>query len=321
MEKLVIIWLWWAWYTAGIYAFRYNLNPIIIWQMDGWLITECHMVENFPGYPQAISGYEIMSDMRKQIENYPVRIYQDNVKSVYPIDPVDFKKWYIIETDFKWSIQTQSIILATGTKKVKLWVQWEKEFFGKWVSYCATCDGFFYKWKKVLVAGWGDSAFIEALYLADICEKVYLVHRRNKFRWQPFWEDKLKTKINVEFITPSVIKKIWWEEKVSFVEVSIWKNCEVYNEAVDFEDRKIDLDWVFIAVGTKANPINWLDKYLNRNEEWYIIVDEHMATNIPWVFAAGDCTTWSGWFRQLITACAEWAIAWESAFTYSNSLS
>ncbi len=320
MEKLVIIWLGWAWYTAWIYAFRYNLNPILIWQMDGWLITECHMVENFPGYPKAVSGYEIMSDMRKQIENYPVRIYADTVKSVQPINPADFSKWYQIQTDFHETIQTQSVLLATGTKKVRLGVEGEKEFFGKWVSYCATCDGFFYRGKIVLVAWWWDSAFIEALYLSDICEKVYLVHRRNQFRWQPFWEDKVRGKSNIEIITPSVIKKIWWDQRVGFVELSVWKNAATYNEAADFEDRKIDVQWVFVAVWTKANPVTWLDEYLSRNEEWYIIVDEHMSTNLPWVFAAGDCTTWSAGFRQLITACAEWAIAWESIFTYSSKI-
>jgi len=316
MEKLVIIWLGGAGYTAGIYAFRYNLNPILIGQMDGWLITECHMVENFPGYPKAVTGYEIMSDMRKQIENYPVRIYQDTVKSVLPIDSNDFSKGYKIETDFKWIIETKSVLLATGTKKIRLWVEWERHFFGKWVSYCATCDGFFYRWKTVLVAGGWDSAFIEALYLSDICEKVYVVHRRNKFRGQPFWENKLRSKTNVEIVTPSVIKQIWWDQKVWFVELSIWKNAQTYNEATEFEDRKIDVDGVFIAVWTKANPVNWLDEYLKRNEEWYILVNEHMATNLEWVFASGDCTTWSWGFRQLITACAEWAIAWESIFTY-----
>ena len=306
MEKLVIVWAWWGWYTAGIYAWRYNLNPIIIWSIDWWMIVENPVVENFPGFDEPTNGFTIMEKMKKQALKYWAKFIQDTVESILPINENDFSKWYIIKTSFNWTIQTKSLILAIGTKKNKLNIAGENEFFGRWVSYCATCDGFFYKWKTVAVVGWWDTAFIEALYLSNICKKVYLIHRREEFRAEPIRIDKLKEKDNVEFVLNAIIEKIWWENKVSWIDI-----------IQNWNTRKIELDGIFIAIGMTPNSIEWLDKYLER-EKKYIKVNNNMATNLPWVFAAGDCTTWNGWFRQLIVACAEWAVAAESAFKYLN---
>lgn len=316
MEKLVIVGLWGAGYTAWIYAWRYNLNPKLIWNNDWWMITENPIVENFPGYPDPTSWYDIMQNMKKQAETYWASVLYDTVKEILPIDESDFTKWYVVKTDFNWEIQTKSLILAVGTEKVKLWVEWEKEFFGKWVSYCATCDGFFYRGKKVAVVGWGDTAMIEALYLSEICEKVYLIHRRNQFRWEPIRFEKLQKKENVEIITPAIITQIWWENKVQWIQLN---KCEKWDSIMDcnkVSSTKLDVDGVFIAIWTRPNPVPWLDKWLERDEQGYIKVNNCMATNLPWVFAAWDCTTWNCKFRQLVVACAEWAVAAESAFKY-----
>ncbi len=316
MEKLIVIWLGWAGYTAGIYGWRYNLKPILIWNNDWWMITENPIVENFPGYPDPTSWYDIMQNMKKQAETYWARIIYDTVKEILPIDENDFKKGYIIKTGFNWDINTRALILAIGTEKVKLGVPWEKEFFGKWVSYCATCDGFFYRWKKVAVVGGGDTAMIEALYLSEICEKVYLIHRRNQFRWEPIRVEKLKQKENVEIITPAVISEIWWSDKVEWIE---WERCKDWWNVLECENKekiKLEVDWVFIAIWTRPNPVPGLDKWLERDEQGYIKVNNCMSTNLPWVFAAWDCTTWNCKFRQLVVACAEWAVAAESAFKY-----
>lgn len=317
MERFVVIWLWWAWYTAWIYASRYGLNPLLIWESDGWLITENHMVENFPWYPNWASWYQIMEDIKNQAINSGARILQDTVKYIEPIDLNNLSSWYKIQTTFNGTIESKSILLAIWSKKVMLWVEWEKEFFWKWVSYCATCDWFFFRSKTVAVVWGWDSALIEALYLSWICTKVYLIHRRNEFRWEQLRLERLKAKANVEFITPSVITKIWWENKVEYIDVSVTQNCGLYNKDWDNENRKIELDWVFIAIWTLPKSIDRIDELLEKDEKWYIKVDEHMKTNLPWVFSAWDCSTGSGKFRQLITACSEWAIAAENAFKLS----
>ncbi len=320
MEKLIIIWLGGAWYTSAIYASRYWLSPLMIWESDGWMIVWNHSVENFPGYPDPVSWFDIMDNMRKQAMNFDTRIIQDRVKSILPIDENDFSKWYRVDTSMNWIYETKMLMLWLWTEKNKLNVENEKEFFWRWVSYCATCDWFFYKNKTVAVVWWWDTAMIEALYLSNICAKVYLIHRRNQFKWETIWFDRIKQKQNIEIITPSIIEKIIWEKKVLWINISIWSWKDFYDDTIDRQSKKLDVDWVFIAVWTQPNNLEWLDKYIKRDEQWYIIVDNHQMTNLPWVFSAWDCTTASAKFRQLITACWEWAIAWEWAFQYLNKL-
>lgn len=308
MKNLVIVWAWWAWFTAGIYAGRYGLNPLIIWASEWGMIVENPIVENYPGFDKPTSGYEIIEKMKNQALTYGAEYKMDTIKEINPIDENDFSKWYNIQTSLNGEIQTKSIILAIWTEKNKLNVPGENEFFWKWVSYCATCDGFFYRWKTVAVVGGWDTAFIEALYLANICEKVYLIHRRDTFRAEPIRVEKAKQKWNIEFVLNAQIKEIFWNEKVEGIKVE--QNWEI---------KEISLDGVFIAIWMTPNKMPWLDKYLKRNEKWYIIVDSCTKTNLPGVFAAGDCSTWNCGFRQLVVACAEWAVAAENAFKYLNS--
>ena len=305
MKNLVIVWAGGAGFTAGIYASRYGLNPLIIWASEGGMIVENPVVENFPWFDQPTSGYEIMEKMKKQALSYGAEYKMDTIKEITPINENDFTKWYRIQTTLNGEIQAKSIILAIWTEKNKLNVPGENEFFWKWVSYCATCDGFFYRWKTVTVVGGWDTAFIEALYLSNICEKVYLIHRRDSFRAEPIRVEKAKQKENIEFILNAQIKEIFWNEKVEWIKVE--QNWEL---------KEIKIDWVFIAIGMTPNKMPWLDKYLKRNEAGYIIVDSCTRTNLPGVFAAGDCSTGNCWFRQLVVACAEWAIAAENAFKY-----
>lgn len=316
MEKLIIVWLGWAGYTAGLYAWRYGLNPLIIWEMDGWTITECHAVENFSGYPGSPAGYDIMMNMRKQAESFGSRIVSDRVVDIKLIKEWDPQWWYEVITSYSWTFQTKTLILAVWTHKNKLNIPWEKEYFGKWVSYCATCDWFFMRWKKAAVVGWWNTAFIEAIYLSDICEKVYLIHRRKEFRWEKVWYDRIISKPNVELILPSIPLEIWGENKVQYIDISKWTDAWEYKDCKVTTKERVQVDWVFFAVWTIPNSVPWIDEILHKNSNWYINVDAHMKTNLHWVYAAWDCTTWSGWFRQLITACAEWAIAAESVFQF-----
>ena len=305
MENLVIIWSWGGWFTAWIYAWRYWLNPIIIWASEWWMIVENPIVENYPGFDKPTSWYEIIEKMKNQALTYGARYKIDTVKEILPIDENDFTKWYIVKTNFNWDIKTKTVILAIGTKKNKLGVKWEEEFFGKWVSYCATCDWFFYRWKTVAVVWGGDTAFIEALYLSNICEKVYLIHRRDTFRAETIRVNKAKEKNNIEFVLNAQVSEIIWDQTVKSIKV-------IQNN----ETKEIPVDWVFIAIWTTPNKMPWLDKYLDKDEKWYIKINSCAKTNLPWVFAAGDCTTWNCGFRQLVVACAEWAVAAENAFKY-----
>lgn len=316
MENLVIIWLGWAWYMSSIYSARYNLKPILIWEEEWWMIVWNHMVENFPWFTWQTSGWDIMQKMRQQAEQFDVKIINDRVKSIFPIDKSDFKKWYIVETSFSWKIETKMLMLWIWTYKVKLWDENESKFFGKWVSYCATCDWFFYRKKTCAVIWWWDTALIETLYLSEICEKVYLIHRRNSFRWEPIRLERIKQKSNIEIITPSIITSLNWENKLESLNLQIWKDWENFNECNEKFDRQIKVDWLFVAIWTKPNKIEWLDEFLKRDNDWYIIVDSHQATNLDWVYSAWDCTTASAKFRQLVVACSEWAVASESAFQY-----
>ncbi len=305
IEKTVIIWTGWAGFTAGIYAWRYALNPVIIWANEWWMINENPVVENFPWYKDPTSWFEIMQDIKKQAELYGAKQITDTVKEINPIDKDDFSKWYNISTNFNWDIKTKSLILAIWTEKNKLNLKWEDEFFGKWVSYCATCDGFFFRWKTTAVVWWWDTAFIEALYLANICEKVYIIHRRDTFRAEPIRIEKAKKNEKIEFITNANTEEVYWNGKVEWIKI---------NKNWDIIDKKID--GFFIAIWMTPNKVEWLDKYIERDEKWYIKVNWCTSTNLPWVFAAWDCTTWNCWFRQLITACWEWAVAAENAFKY-----
>ena len=305
MKDLVIIWTWGGGFTAGLYAWRYGLKPLIIWANEWWMITENPVVENFPWFDQPTSGYEIMQKIKNQALTYGAEQITDTVKEITPIDEKDFSAWYNIETQFKWTIQAKSIILAIGTEKNMIWVKWEKEFFWKWVSYCATCDGFFYRWKTTAVVGGWDTAFIEALYLANICEKVYLIHRRDSFRAEAIRIEKAKQHPNIEFVLNSQIKEIYGNDLVEWVKVN-----------QNWETIDLKLDWVFIAIWMTPNKMPWLDKYLERDEKQYIKVDSCTKTNLPGIFAVWDCSTWNCGFRQLIVACAEWAVAAENAFKY-----
>lgn len=305
MEKLIIIWTWWAWFTSWIYAWRYALNPLVIWSNDWWMITENPIVENFSGYPEPVSGYEIMENIKKQALMYGARHITDTIKMVEPIDADNLEKWYKVHTNFNGILETKSLILSIWTEKNKLNVKWEDEFFWKWVSYCATCDWFFYKGKTTAVVWGWDSAFIEALYLANICEKVYVIHRRDEFRAEPIRVEKAEQNPKIEFIKSAQVQEVYGNEKVE------WMKIEQNGAIID---KKVD--WFFVAIGMTPNKLNWLDNYLKRNKNWYIEVDQETKTNLPAVFAAWDCSTWNWGFRQLIIACAEWAVAAENAFKY-----
>jgi thioredoxin reductase (NADPH) len=281
-----------AGYTAGIYAARAGLEPVILEKNGGGgLALFSPNIENYSGF-ESINGIDLMEKMRLHSNKYC------EIKTFEKVNKIkkNQKRLFTIETN-KNKYHTKAIILCMGTEYRKLNVKGESELLGKGVSYCATCDGFFFKDKKVVVIGGGNSALIESIYLKQIgCKDVILIHRRDQLRAEKAYEEEAK-KNKVNFIFNKNIEKINGSDKVE--SISLFDNKT--SEKIDFK-----IDGVFISIG--EIPQNELAKELDieLDERGYIIVDKNQRTNVVGIYAAGDIT---GGLRQIITACAEGAIS------------
>lgn len=287
--ELIIIWAGSAGLPAWMYASRYSIKNLIIGSFPGGALATSHKVENYPWVLSA-GGKEIMENFKKHAENAGSEILQDTVESVEKKEDTFF-----IKTLSGKEFTSDYIILATGNQYRHLEVPWENEFLGKWVSYCATCDGAFFKWLEVVVAWGGNTALTEALYLADICKTVKIVHRRDTFRAEDIWVNQAKKRENIEFYLNEEVESI---------------NGWLFMEEVKLKSGKmLKADGIFIAVGTipftKIIDALWPQK----DEEWCLVVDKRQQTSVPWLFAAGDVTTNSNKFRQTIMSAAEWCLA------------
>ena len=293
MEKydLIIIGSGAAGLTAGIYAARYNLNFLIIGELQGGAISEAHKVCNYPSQNN-ISGFELTKKIVEHLKELEGEIVQERVKEIKKE-----KDFFKIQTNKK-EYFAKKIILAIGREKQILNVPGEKEFLGKGVSYCATCDAAFYKNKIVAVIGGGNVAITAALLLAEHAEKVYVIYRRdNFFRAEPAWIKQLEKENKIEPIFNSNVKEIFGKNSVEGVKLDTGK--------------EIKLDGVFVEIG--ALPKEIISRSLGiKTEKGYIITGENQETNIKGIFAAGDCTNNN--LKQVITACAEGAIASTTAY-------
>jgi thioredoxin reductase (NADPH) len=280
-----------AGYSAGIYAARAGIKPVIFEKNGGGgLAIFSPNIENFTGF-DSISGIDLMEKMRLHANKYC------KINTFEKVNRISKKENdFIIET-IKDRYLSKAVILCTGTEYRKLNTEGESEFQGKGVSYCATCDGFFFKNKIVAVIGGGNSALIEAIYLKQIgCKEVYLIHRRDQLRAEKAYEEEAK-KNKVKFLFNKTVSKINGDDKV---------NSILLFDKIKSENIKLKLDGVFISIG--EIPQNEIAKELNidLDKKGYILVDKKQRTNIRGVYAAGDVT---GGLRQIITACAEGAIA------------
>lgn len=290
MYDVIIIGAGPAGMSAALFCERQEMNFLLLEDpMRNPMITDAYVVENYPGV-ESIQGFELFQRMRNQIKSETKR------EKVIDIKNNDF---FSIKTD-KDEYQTKSIIIATGSQHRKGNVEGEEEFLGKGVSYCVKCDGAFYKNKKVVVVGGGDSAVRGAISLSDIgAEKVYLVHRRDEFRAAKKYVDIAKQKNNIEFVLNSQIKKICGEQKVEYVLLN--------------DDKKIETDGVFFEIGIM--PLSDLAEKIGVElDKKAIKVDKRKQTNVKGVFAAGDVTDTP--LRQIITAASDGAIAADSAYRY-----
>ena len=306
-SKLIILGSGPAGYTAAVYAARANLSPMLITGLSkgGQLMTTTD-VDNWPGDHDGLQGPALMERMEKHALKYNVDITFDH------INEVDFKDRPLILKGDSGEYSADAVIISTGASAMYLGLDSEKEYLGKGVSACATCDGFFYKEKKVCVIGGGNTAVEEALYLSNIASSVTLVHRRDALRAEKMLQDKLFQKDNIEIIWDSELAEVKGDD--------MGVTSAVIRNKKDNSETDMSFDGIFIAIGHKPNT----DIFTSQLEmdEGYIIVknDSGYATqsNVPGVFAAGDVT--DKIYRQAITSAGSGCMAALDAEKFIDSL-
>jgi thioredoxin reductase (NADPH) len=288
-----------AGYTAAIYASRADLKPVLYQGMQpGGQLTITTDVENFPGYPEGVTGPAMMEDFQKQASRFGADLRWGSVTDVNLSS-----RPFIVKADDGKTIEAETIIIATGASAKWLGIESETKFSGYGVSACATCDGFFYKGKIVAVVGGGDTAAEEAHYLAKLCKKVYLIHRRDELRASKAMQNKVLSTPNIEMVWNSLPIEIVGKEEgfIKAVEGVILKNM------IDGSQSRIDIDGIFIAIGHKPNSDLFIDK-LELYPNGYIKTEPGSTkTNVPGVFAAGDIQ--DQYYRQAITAAGSGCMA------------
>lgn len=296
-ENLIIIGTGAAGLTAAIYATRANLAPVVITGMQpGGQMTITTDVENYPGFAETIQGPWLMQQMQQQAENLGTRIISDTITQV------DFsRRPFTLIGDSTATYHTHSLIIATGAQARWLGLPSEAQFNGKGVSACATCDGFFYKGKRVAVVGGGNTAVEEALYLANICEAVTLIHRRDSLRAEAVLQDRLLAKPNIKVLWNHVASEVLGDAGIGGTGVSALR----LTSTLDNKSQTIDVAGVFIAIG--HDPATQVFKSaLELDGDGYILTPATAntafttQTSVSGVFAAGDCV--DKIYRQAITA-------------------
>ena len=296
MHDLLILGAGPAGLTAGIYGARGGLKTVIVERKSfGGQAAITPEVENYPGV-QHTDGFTLTFTMEQQARSFGVDFVYDEVESV-SLDG-DVKS---VTTKNNGVIEAKSIIIACGAEAKKLGVERETELIGKGISYCATCDGRFFKGKPVAVVGGGNTAVEDALYLSAFASEVYLIHRRDQLRASAVLADKVKNS--------SV--HILWDSVVESLEGDPLEKINVKNVKTG-ETKALDVACVFVAVGQTPASSMFIDKIAHENG--YILADENMATNLNGVFVAGDIRKTP--LRQIVTACADGAIAAESTIKY-----
>ncbi len=282
--------------TSAIYACRAKKNVLVLEANSyGGQIVNTLDIENYPAL-EHISGFDFATNLYNQTKNLGASI---KFEKVVEIKDGSVKEVVTTKNVYK----CKAIILATGAENRKLGLSNEDDLVGRGVSYCATCDGAFYKERNVAVVGGGNTAIEDALYLSDICRTVYLIHRRDKFKAEETLIDKLNEKDNIKCIFNSNVTKINASEKLSSIEIN--------------GDSTIDVDGLFIAVGRVPENQNFA-KVINLNDFGYVIASEDCHTNVAGIFVAGDNRT--KLLRQLTTAVGDGAVAATEAIKYINEI-
>lgn len=292
--------------TAAIYTARANLKPVVVEGMEpGGQLTITTDVENFPGFADPIAGPQLMEVMRKQAERFDVEFIRGKAESV----DLSKRPFEITVADHAEVLKAKTIIVATGASARWLGIPSEQKLYNKGVSACATCDGFFYRGKEVVVVGGGDTAMEEALFLANLASRVTIIHRRDELRASKIMGDRAKAHPKIEIAWDSVIDEIVGDDAVTGVRI---KNVKT-NDLTD-----IACDGVFIAIGHTPNT-DFLKGKLKTDENGYIVTKKSsMATSIEGVFAAGDVQ--DSVYRQAISAAGTGCMAAIDAERYLQEI-
>ncbi|MCI9543152.1 thioredoxin-disulfide reductase [Acutalibacter muris] len=288
-----------AGYTAALYGARAGLTVGLMEKLaPGGQMGTTDMVDNYPGFPEGINGFELAMKMKAGAERFGARTISAEVTGLELSG--DIKTLQTPKEVYK----ARTVILATGAQPRELGLPRERELRGKGVSYCATCDGMFYRGKTVAVVGGGNTAVADALYLSRLCEKVYVIHRRDKLRAPQIQQQNLEMAGNVEFVWDSIVKELRFEERLTGL-VTEDKNTG--------ECRELSCAGVFIAVG-QVPETELFKGQVQLDEAGYVSAGEDCRTNIPGVFAAGDLRAKP--LRQIVTAAADGAVAATAAQEY-----
>lgn len=276
--------------TAAIYALRAGKSVIVLETANyGGQIINTSCIENYPAI-ESISGFEFATNLYNQALKLGMNISYDQAQNI-----IKNNDGFTVYSNNN-SYESKAVIIASGVKKRKLNVPGEDELIGMGVSYCATCDGAFYKNKDVAVIGGGNTALDEAIFLSNYCKKVYLIHRRNEFRGEKNKIELIKSKTNITMITPANLIAINGNEKVS--SIKYYHNSE--------EIKELLVDGLFVAIGQEPDT-SCFKNLISIDNNGYIISDEKCTTNIEGIYVAGDCRTKQ--IRQLTTATADGTIA------------
>ncbi|HBF41435.1 MAG TPA: thioredoxin-disulfide reductase [Anaerolineaceae bacterium] len=291
-EQIIILGSGPAGLSAALYAARAERNPLVLTGTDlGGQASLTNMIENYPGFPDGVGGVELATLMQKQAENFGARIEMDTVTSVNlskrPYEIKTYSKTYLAE----------SLIIATGASPVHLNVPGEQEFTGQGVSYCATCDGWFFRDRKVVVVGGGDSALEEALFLTRFASEIVIIHRRDEFRAGALLQSRAESNKKIRMILNTVVNEIEGGNGVKKVSLTNVKTGEI---------SELETDGVFIFIGHNPNT-ELFQGQLAMDARGYLQVDSHLATSVTGVFAAGEVADPT--FRQVVTSAGMGAAA------------
>ena len=302
MYDLIIIGSGPAGLSAAVYGKRAGLNVLVLEKnyMSGGQVLNTYEVDNYLGMP-GINGFDMGMQFREHADKLGVEHAEGEVTG---IENGKIKK--VITTDKEY--EAHAVILAMGANHAHLNVPGEAEFTGKGVSYCATCDGAFYRGKTVAVVGGGDVALEDAVYLARFCEKVYLIHRRNEFRGAKILQKQVEALENIEVLYSHTVEEICGEQNV---------NSLILKDVKSGETKDLPVSGIFIAVGI-VPATKWLPDWIEKDEKGYVVATEEGETSVTGIYAAGDIRTKA--LRQIITAVADGANAAVRAGNYINEV-
>ncbi len=290
--------------SAGVYAMRARLNTVLIEKyVPGGQMIVTDLVENYPGFANGVTGAELSAAMELQARNLGLEVVSAEVLSV----DLSGEKKRVVTSEGEF--QSPTVILATGATPRQLNLPSENRLIGKGVSYCATCDAAFFRDKEIAVVGGGNTAVQDAVFLARFARKVTIIHRRDALRATKILQERVFKNPKIEIAWNSLVSEIQGDTKVTGV---------VLTDVTDGSRRTIPVDGVFILIGTDPHT-GYLRGHVTLDPEGYVMTNEEMHTSAPGVFAAGDCRRKT--LRQMVTACADGAIAAVEAEKYIESLS